>query len=442
MQPVRRAGVSAFGFGGTNFHVVLEEYTGEHSDAYRVGAAPTGVLFTADSKDALIEKIEALASAPAAFYAEEYRYENAGTGQFRLAFVEKTPDEAAEKCAAALELLKKSTADAFTQKGIAYNSKKIDGKVTVLFPGQGTQAVNMLSEAAINYPELRTAVSQADNILLKYGENPISEILYPKALTADEFDVVQSAIGNTANTQPVLAAVEAGLYEIMSRRGLKADTFIGHSFGELVALWADSVIDYETLITMAKTRGMLMSKSDPSAAMMACMTDKANLTAICEGIENVYIANENSAAQTVVSGSADGIAKLEEKLTGLGIKAVRLKVSGAFHSPYMKEASEAFRAYLDTMQFGKPSGAVYANATGETYTEHVADLLEKQLLNPVLFRTSAEKAYEDGSRIFVEVGNGRVLTGLLKDCLAGKNYTAPSTVSPRPFPLNSGNRRM
>jgi len=110
----------------------------------------------------------------------------------------------------------------------------------------------------------------------------------------------------------------------------------------------------------------------------------------------------------------------------MGIKAVRLKVSGAFHSPYMKEASAAFRAYLDDMQFGKPSGAVYANATGENYTEQIADLLEKQLLNPVLFRTSAEKAYEDGSRIFVEVGNGRVLTGLLKDCLAGKDYTAVS----------------
>ena len=423
-QPVRRAGVSAFGFGGTNFHVVLEEYKSERDDAYRVGAAPTGVLFTADRKEALIAKIEALAAAPVSFYGEEYRYENAGDGPFRLAFVAKTPEEAAEKCAAALELLKKNTADSFTQKGIAYNSERIDGKVTVLFPGQGTQAVNMLSEVAIHYPELRVAVGKADNALLKRGENPVSEILYPKALTAEELTAAQTAINNTANTQPALAAVEAGLYALANRRGLKADTFIGHSFGELVALWADGVVDYETLITMAKTRGTLMSKADPNAAMMACMTDRETLAALCEGIENVYVANENSAAQTVVSGSAEGIAKLEEKLNGLGVKAVRLKVSGAFHSPYMKEASEAFRAYLSGLPLGKPSGAVYANATGEAYTEDVADLLEKQLLRPVLFRTAVENAYEDGSRIFVEVGNGRVLTGLLKDCLAGKDYTA------------------
>ncbi len=423
-QPVRRAGVSAFGFGGTNFHVVMEEYKPEHDGAYRVGASPVGVLFAADSKAALTAKIEALAAAPEAFRADSFRYENAGNGQFRLAFVAKTPADAADKCAAALELLKKNTADVFTQKGITYNSKKTDGKVTVLFPGQGTQAVNMLSEAAINYPELRTAVSKADNVMLHKGAAPISEVLYPKALTADELAEAQSAINNTANTQPVLAAVEAGLYDIVKGRGLKADSFIGHSFGELVALWADGVMDYETLIGMAKERGSLMSEADPNAAMMACMTDKANLTAACEGIENVFVANENSAAQTVVSGSIEGIAALEEKLTGMGIRAVRLNVSGAFHSPYMKEASVSFREYLNNVKLGKPTGAVYANATGESYTENVADLMEKQLLNPVLFRTSAEKAYADGSRIFVEVGNGKVLTGLLKDCLAGKDYTA------------------
>ncbi len=421
-MPVRRGGCSAFGFGGTNFHVVMEEYQPDHNSVYRVGSSPMGVLFAADSKDELISKIEALASDANAFRNDIYRYENAGNGRFRLAFVAKTAEETAEKCAAALALLAKSDAEAFTQKGIAYNSKVMDGKVTILFPGQGTQAVSMLSEAAINYPELRRAVGSADNVLLRKGADPISDILYPKALTADEFAAANAAINNTANTQPILAAVEAGLYDILTKRGVKADSFIGHSFGELVALWADGVVDYDTLIAMAKERGSLMSEADPNAAMMACMTDKENLTEICKDIENVYIANENSPAQTVVSGSIDGIAKLEEKLTAMGIRAVRLKVSGAFHSPYMKEASVSFREYLNSVNLGKPTGAVIANATGEGYTDEVADLLEKQLLNPVLFRTSALTAYENGSRIFVEVGNGKVLTNLLKDCLAGKDY--------------------
>lgn len=425
-QPVRRAGVSAFGFGGTNFHVVMEEYKGDHRGAYRVGAVPMGVVFTAHSKEALVAKIEALAADTSAFRNDEYRYENAENGQFRLAFIAKSTLEAGEKCAAALKLLAKSDAASFTQKGIAYNAKTMDGKVTVLFPGQGTQAVDMLREVAIGYPEMRQYIRKADNVLLRRGAAPISEILYPKALTGDEKGAAQTAINSTANTQPVLAAVEAGLYEIVTKRGLKADLFIGHSFGELVALWADGVVDFDTLIAMAKQRGSLMGETDPNAAMMAVMTDKESLTALCEGFEHVYIANENSPGQTVVSGCAASLAALEEKLTGMGIRTVRLKVSGAFHSPYMKKASVAFRKYLDGLKLGKSSGAVIANATAMAYSENVADLLEKQLSNPVLFRTSAEKAYADGSRIFVEVGNGSVLTGLLKDCLSGKDFVSLS----------------
>ena len=420
-QPVRRAGVSAFGFGGTNFHVVMEEYKQDHEGAYRVDSAPQGIAFTADSKKELIAKLQALAANPDSWRDEGYRFGNAGIAPQRLAFTAASAQEVTEKCASALALLEKTSADSFTQKGIAYAAKPVEGKVSVLFPGQGTQAVDMLCEAAIGYPELRQSLCQADNVLLKQGGDPISEIIYSKALTAEEKEAAQAAINNTANTQPALAAVEAGLFRICTKRGIAADTFIGHSFGELVALWADGVMDLETLITMASKRGALMNKADPNVAMMACMTDKATLTAACEGIENVYVANENSPGQTVVSGSTEGIAKLEVKLTSMGIRAVRLKVSGAFHSPYMKEASVSFREYLDGLKLKKPTGAVIANATGKAYTKNVAELLEKQLLDPVLFRTSVEKAYEDGVRIFLEIGNGKVLSNLVKDCLSGKD---------------------
>lgn len=423
-QPIRRAGVSAFGFGGTNFHVVMEEYQNEHKGPYRVGSSPIGFLFTADSKEALTAKIKALAADCTAWRNEEYRYETAGTGAFRLAFVARTVQETAQKCELALALLSKQNTDSFTQKGIAYCSKPIAGKVTVLFPGQGTQAVDMLSDVAINYPDLRDSIRKADNVLLRRNSTPVSELLYPKTLTAPEYSAVQNAIQNTANTQPVLAAVESGLYRICAKRGLTADFFLGHSFGELVALWADGVMDDETLIHMASERGALMSKADPNAAMMAVMTDKERLTAICADVQNIYIANENSPSQTVVSGHADAISKLEETLSNLGIKAVRLKVSGAFHSPYMKEASVAFRSYLDTLTLGKPTGSVIANATGQAYTEQIPELLEQQLLNPVLFQTSVRNAYEAGARIFVEVGNGKVLSNLLHDCLSGKEFAS------------------
>lgn len=440
-QPVRRAGVSAFGFGGTNYHVVLEEYKTEHDTPYRINMNSITVLFTAASKEELIDKLNTFLSKMQennrTWLEEEYRI-GATQGKVRLAFVAKTFAEAVEKCTAALELLKKSDEDSFTRKGITYNSASIEGKVTMLFPGQGTQSVDMLSEVAIAYPELRRAITCADNVMLENGATPISELIYPKALTEEEKNMAAAALTDTANTQPTLAAVEAGLYNIVTKRGLHADSYIGHSFGELVALWADGVFDDEMLIRVSAERGRLMSKADPNAAMMAIMADYNTVCELCESYSKIYVANENSPKQTVVSGNAKQISKLEEELSAKGIRAVRLKVSGAFHSAYMKEASEEFRAYLDTLDIKEGTGSVIANCTGEFYSkkkqkdikkkqkveiikkkrsESVNDLLESQLLQPVKFTASVKNAYADGSRIFVEVGNGKVLSGLVRDIL-------------------------
>lgn len=458
-HPIRRAGVSAFGFGGTNYHVVMEEYKTEHEDPYRVNMGPVTVLLAADSKESLLEKLDAfllgMQENSRLWLADEYRI-GAAEGSVRLAFVAKTASEASEKAATALEMLKKSTADSFTQKGITYSSVAAEGKITMLFPGQGTQAVGMLSEAAIAYPQLRRAITSADNVLIKKGVTPVSELIYPKALTEEEKNAAAEALMNTANTQPTLAAVESGLYKIVTKRGLCADSYIGHSFGELVALWADGVFDDEMLITVSAERGRLMSKADPSAAMMAVMTDYDAVCEACKAYDKVYVANENSPKQTVVSGDVEQIIKLEEELTAKGIRAVRLNVSGAFHSPYMKEASAAFRAYLDTLDIKEGTGKVIANCSGEFYGKKrakekdlypkkkskvsefyakkkrnemedeaeggsVNELLESQLLNPVKFTESVKNAYADGSRVFLEVGSGKVLSGLVRDILDEKD---------------------
>lgn len=430
-QPVRRAGVSAFGFGGTNYHVVMEEYKTEHEKPYRVNMGAMTVLLAADSKEALLDKLNAfvlgMQENARLWLADEYRI-GAAEGSVRLAFVAKTAQEASEKATAALEMLKKSTADSFTQKGITYSSVLAEGKVTMLFPGQGTQAAGMLSEAAMAYPQLRRSLTSADNVLIKKGAAPVSELIYPKALTEEEKNTAAQALTNTANTQPALAAVESGLYEIVKERGLVADSYIGHSFGELVALWADGVFDHEMLISVSAERGKLMSKTDANAAMMAVMADYDTVCKACKAYNKIYVANINSPKQTVVSGDAKQIGKLEEELTVKGIRAVRLNVSGAFHSPYMKEASKAFRAYLDTLDIKEGSGKVIANCSGEFYGKKnttgrgsVNALLESQLLNPVKFTASVKHAYADGSRVFVEVGNGKVLSNLVNEILNEKD---------------------
>jgi len=431
-QPVRRAAVSSFGFGGTNYHVVMEEADSDYDAAYRVSSSPMGVMFTGKTNEELAASIKSLAEGietePRMWYKDEYRYRKVSEGTVRLAFTAKTAAEAKEKCLKALELLEKNSNSAWVQSDIIYSSKPIynTAQTTVLFSGQGTQEVDMLSEVAMGYPEMRRAITDADNVMLRENGTPVSKLVYPNCLTEEEKAAARETLMQTANTQPVLAAMEAGLYSVAVSRGLKANSMIGHSFGELVALWADGAWSYDTLIRSAKQRGAYMGAVVGDTAMTAVMADKQTVEKYIKEFNNVYPANENSASQTVVSGDRSEIEQLEKKLTEDGIKAVRLKVSGAFHSPYMAQAADEFRAFLENVEIGTSTGRVIANWNGEPYptddSAKIADSLKKQLVNPVLFRTSIENAYTQGARVFVEVGCGKVLSNLTKNILEGREH--------------------
>ncbi len=429
-QPVRRAAVSAFGFGGTNYHMVLEEADSDYEDAYRVTPSPMGVMFSAATKEELVSKIKALAegmeSNARLWYQDEYRYHKYEENSLRLAFVAKTSDEVREKCKKALSLLENNTQDSWVQGEITYSAKNVDkeAKTAVLFSGQGTQELDMLSEIAMGYPQMRQAITKADNVMLAKEGTPVSQLVYPNCLTEKEKKEAKENLQRTSNTQPVLAAMEAGLYEVAKSRGLNPDLLIGHSFGELVALWADGVWSYDTLISVAKARGFYMDAVMGDTAMSAVMADKQTVADYIGAFEHIYMANENSASQTVVSGDRTEMEQLEKKLEENNIKVVRLKVSGAFHSPYMEQAAKAFRTFLSSQEIGNSSGKVIANCDGKSYpmngSEEIADNLQKQLINSVLFATSIENAYEQGARVFVEVGSGKVLSNLTKNILEGK----------------------
>lgn len=429
-QPVRRGAVSAFGFGGTNYHIVLEEADSDYEEAYRITPSPIGVMFSASTKEELAEKIKALLqgmeSDPRLWYQDTYRYHKFTENSVRLAFVAKSAAEVKEKCNKALNLLQKNTQESWVQGEITYSAKRVkkDVKTAILFSGQGTQELDMLSEIAMGYPQMRQAITKADNVMLVEKGTPVSQLVYPNCLTEEEKKEAREHLQCTANTQPVLATMEAGLYEIAKSRGLSSDFLIGHSFGELVALWADGVFDYDALIRIAKKRGFYMNAVTGDTAMSAVMADKQTVANYIKEFEHIYMANENSSSQTVVSGDRIEIEQLEKKLEKNNVSVVRLKVSGAFHSPYMKEAAKDFREFLSSQKIDSSSGKVIANYDGRPYPVHgsekIADILQKQLVNPVLFQTSIVNAYKRGARVFVEVGSGKVLSNLIKNILEGK----------------------
>lgn len=437
--PERYACVSAFGFGGTNFNVIIKEYKSDHEEPYRYTKVPQGVLIEGKDKEALkknindyIEKINATSFE--SIY-KEYTYRELNPNNARLSFVAKDTAQALKVANEALQELDKQEGKYFSKKGITYSEKALTqlSKVTVLFPGQGSQYLNMLSNVTGAYPEMRKAFTAADNEMIKCGNKPISSVVYPKAKYETEVADVDDTLVKTQYTQPALAAVEAGLFDIMRKRGFSTDFVIGHSFGELVALYAAGVFKKEELMSLSALRGKYMNECTGAqkTGMTAMLTDKETVLQIIKPYSNVYLANENSPKQTIISGKIEELEKVEKIAEGKGIVTKRLKVSSAFHTPYMEKARESFLHAIDSKKFKESKVIVYSNYTSKAYNglDSISENLTKQLVNPVLFESCVKNAYNAGSRIFVEIGAGHVLSKILKDCLADKDDYVIVTVN-------------
>lgn len=405
-------------------------------DETRSWERPVSVMFTGDSKTGVIERVsdlkKKLQENGQAWLAEEYRISGSDRGGHRLAFAARTGEEAAAKCGRAIEFLMEDIRDRWENDGIAYSARSVEPgkKVAVLFPGQGTQRIGMLSEMAEHCSQMERVIALADELLGRAGQPTVSELTYPSCFTEEEKRAAQVRLQRTENTQPVLAAMESGVYEAARERGLRADCLIGYSFGELVALWADGVYDMETLFRVARERGRFMGRKTENAAMMAVLSDRETVRGLVSGWERLYLANENSPTQTVVSGDAEEMAQMQEVLTRQGVRFIPMRVTGSFHSPYMERAAKELRVFLEGEILGAPTGRVIANYNAAPYPagdgKAIPGILERQMIDPVYFQSSIERAYADGVRIFVEAGGGSVLTDLIGEILEGRDYEALS----------------
>lgn len=433
-SPVRRAGISAFGFGGTNFHVVLREYRNENNEFRRITKSPVGLFFNAPGRDELLdhlrEALEKFEADDRAYFndiakesSEKIPHENA-----RIGFVAKNMTEATEKLKTAISLLELTWLDRWQKKDIYYRSKGLEStdKIVSLFSGQGSQYANMLSEVAMDYPEMRDMFESQDNAMISAGKTPISETVYPRLFPNETPEASEKALTETRNTQPALAAVCGGLYSILKSRGYNEDFLIGHSFGEITALWAAGALDDSTYALLAEARGEVMASNVPEGTgMLAVFQDKEKTVDLAAGFDKVYVANENSQAQTIVSGDLKQIEKLEAELEAKKISSKRVNVSCAFHTPYMEEASKVFTQTVKRAEFGGLEKEVFSNATAKPYPksgDKAKQTLLKQITSPVLFKTSIENAYEKGARVFIEIGPGKTLASLTDQILQKRDH--------------------
>jgi acyl transferase domain-containing protein/NAD(P)H-dependent flavin oxidoreductase YrpB (nitropropane dioxygenase family)/NAD(P)-dependent dehydrogenase (short-subunit alcohol dehydrogenase family) len=449
----RRSGVSAFGFGGTNFHAVVEEYTGDFLPSRRAVLQrwPSELLlWSANSRQELVTALAPLVQAlergarPAlcdlAFTLHERFITQRPASAVCLAIVTTSGDDLRQKLAQAREKFKSpgiiQTAD---PRGIYFSDRPLaqGGKIAFLFPGQGSQYPDMLRDLAIHFPEVRETFEQTDEVLAQWFPKPLSSYVFPPpAFTSEEQQVQRQALTQTNVAQPALGAADMALFGLLEGLGVRPDLLAGHSYGEYPALCAAGVIELETLAILSEARGraIIEAAEDNLGTMVAVRADAETITPIVEPVAGVWIANLNAPKQTLISGTNEGIAEAVKRLEAEGINVRAIPVACAFHSPLVAPAQQRLAEALSCAHFTTPVVEVFSNTTAAPYPREpltIRELLAEHLVHPIRFVDEIDAMYAAGARLFVEVGPRNVLTGLVGQILGEHPHLAIAVDLPR-----------
>jgi acyl transferase domain-containing protein len=431
----RRAAVSAFGFGGSNFHTVLEEYRPEKAAADWDGSIQ--ILPFAGSDAGEIEAI--LSELPTDLAWNDLRARAAvlrsvfeQTAPCRLALVvEQRKTNLAALVGNAQAMLRKQPAASWqTPDGAFFAVNDKPGKLGLLFPGQGAQYTGMLRDLACSFPEVFSVLADADAGFADSDGTRLSERIYPlPAFDPGARERQEDALRATEVAQPAIGAVSLGALRLLESFGVTAEATAGHSYGELTALCAAGRIDEPEFHRLSRLRGSLMAAGAGDKGSMLAVSAPLETVAqvLADEALDLVIANRNAPSQAVLSGKSAVIDRAAAAFAARNLTGKRLPVAAAFHSPLVADAAEPFRTALAEVAFAGSGLPVYANTTAGEYPADpgaARELLAGQLARPVEFVSEVEAMYAAGIRTFVEVGPGARLTGLVKAILGNRPHLA------------------
>ncbi|WP_410586879.1 SDR family NAD(P)-dependent oxidoreductase [Amycolatopsis sp. lyj-23] len=403
----RLAGVSAFGFGGTNFHVVLGAHDGV-PPAQTADEWPAE-LFTFTTESAAKALLEQATDVPAGrepwrlrdlALAASRRAEAAG-GRSRIAVVASSVDEL-------VRLLRQAVAGR-AAPGVFLAGPAEPGEVAVLFPGQGSQRPGMFAELFVTFPELQR--------YLRLDSATADVVFAPAAFGEAARQAVAERVTDTRVAQPALGVTGLAAFRLLRRAGVRPAVLGGHSYGELTALAAAGALTPEALMHASHARAEAILGAVPAddpGAMAAVSAGAAETGKVLAdaGLGSVVLANHNSPKQTVISGPTADVEAAVGHLRAAGLGAKRIQVACAFHSSLVAPAGAAFGRALDAIGVVRPAVPVYGNRTAGPYPadpDAIRGELAAQLGAPVRFVEQVEAMYAAGARVFVEAGPGAVL---------------------------------
>jgi len=439
----RRAGVSAFGFGGTNFHAVLEAYQGNSAAPLQPvlrkwpaellvwqGLARTELLNTIarlvkSLNEGLPVPLHELA------HAVNCKSEPQRAGPV-LALVAASHDDLAAKLNLAVSRLQEGAVELADRRGLYYAESPPlrDAPIAFIFPGQGTQSVGMLRELAVTFPQVRSGFEEFDAALGSLGCEPVSPWIFPPpAFHETDRHRQQQRLSATEIAQPALGAACLGLARLLSELGLKPDLLAGHSYGELVALHLSGALEIPGLAALSQGRGRLLrdAAGDRAGAMAALFATAEQVLELLRDHPDVQPVNLNGPRQTVVAGPAESVAGVVEWAKTRGISGRLLPVSCAFHTSMMEPAREPLALLARQWLTKPPQQPVYSNLDALPHPADpaaIANRLGDHAVHPVRFAEMILAMHSAGARVFLEVGPAGYLTPLVESILEAKDYLA------------------